>query len=203
MKTCFDIKLFKNLIEWNHFSWIIILGCKWTLKIVFMNTFEENNPWFYYTHNTSLSVLCRQYIRSVVGVLIAFTTLKKTSDPYFQSSRPWKKIEFKSRGIFMITSLQTRHLRDLGTAHYSQNCLISSKTFSKRRFDLQIRVNLRKKTWQTCYVVWWNWVRLYGFNVFRALAPAWLAMLHCDWLNVGKAGAPEGWKNLKGLGFCI
>lgn len=45
----------------------------------------------------------------------------------------------------MITSPQTRHLRDLGEAHYSQNCLISSKTFSKRRFDLQIRVNLKKK----------------------------------------------------------
>ena len=54
----------------------------------------------------------------------------------------------------MITSPQTRHLRDLGTAHYSQNCLISSKKISKRRFDLQIRVNLReKKIMTTCYVV--------------------------------------------------
>ena len=167
-----------------------------------MNTFEENNPWFYYTHNTSLSVLCRQYIGSVVGVLSIYN-FEEDLRPIFSKFKTVKKIEFKSRGIFMITSPQTRHLRDLGAAHYSQNCLISSKTFSKRRFHLQIRVNLRKKTWQTCYVVWWNWVRLYGFKVFRALAPACLAMLHCDWLNVGKAGAPESWKNLKGLGFCI
>ena len=139
------LTLFKNPIEWNHFSWIIILGCKWTLKIVFMNTFEENNPWFYYTHNTSLSVLCRQYIGSVVGVLSIYN-FEEDLRPIFSKFKTVKKIEFKSRGIFMITSPQTRHLRDLGAAHYSQNCLISSKTFSKRRFDLQIRVNSRKKT---------------------------------------------------------
>ena len=84
------LTLFKNPIEWNHFSWIIILGCKWTLKIVFMNTFVENNPWFYYTHNTSLSVLCRQYIGSVVGVLSIYN-FEEDLRPIFSKFKTVKK----------------------------------------------------------------------------------------------------------------
>ena len=98
----------------------------------------------------------------------------------------------------MITSPQTRHLRDLGTAHYSQNCLISSKTFSKSRFDLQIRVNLRRKKMTDVYLMQFDGIESDCINFLVLWAPACLPMLHCDWLNDGKAK-----KNLKGLGFCL